>query len=105
MKIVVVAGAFNPLTSADVTFFDESAKHGKYLIVGIYSDNWLKRNSKYPHIPWDDRAQVVREIDNVNGVNFFNDDDDSVTDLLIKVRGWYPSDEIIYIDDKGKKYL
>jgi len=48
---------------------------------------------------------VVREIDSVNGVNFFNDDDDSVTDLLIKVRGWYPSDEIIYIDDKGKKYL
>ena len=80
MKIVVVAGAFNPLTSADITFFDESAKHGKYLIVGIYSDS-------------------------VNGVNFFNDDDDSVTDLLIKVRGWYPSDEIIYIDDKGKKYL
>ena len=32
MKIVVVAGAFNPLTSADITFFDESAKHGKYLI-------------------------------------------------------------------------
>jgi D-beta-D-heptose 7-phosphate kinase/D-beta-D-heptose 1-phosphate adenosyltransferase len=96
MKIVVVSGGFDPIHSGHLAYFKEAKELGMYLIVGVNSDEWLMRKKGYVFMPIEEREEIVRSIKYVNGVNRFNDDDDSAIDLLNKVKYWYPSDEIIF---------
>ena len=96
MKIVVVSGGFDPIHSGHLAYFKEAKELGMYLIVGVNSDEWLMRKKGYVFMPIEEREEIVRSIKYVNGVNRFNDDDDSAIDLLHKVKYWYPSDEIIF---------
>ena len=104
MKIVVVSGGFDPIHSGHLAYFKEAKELGMYLIVGVNSDEWLMRKKGYVFMPIEEREEIVRSIKYVNGVNRFNDDDDSAIDLLNKVKYWYPSDEIIFANggDRNK---
>ena len=104
MKIVVVSGGFDPIHSGHLAYFREAKELGMYLIVGVNSDEWLMRKKGYVFMPIEEREEIVRSIKYVNGVNRFNDDDDSAIDLLHKVKYWYPSDEIIFANggDRNK---
>ena len=96
MKIVVVSGGFDPIHSGHLSYFKEAKELGMYLIVGVNSDEWLMRKKGYVFMPIEEREEIIKSIKYVNGVNRFNDDDDSAIDLLHKVKYWYPSDEIIF---------
>ena len=96
MKIVVVSGGFDPIHSGHIAYFKEAKELGMYLIVGVNSDEWLMRKKGYVFMPIEEREEIIKSIKYVNGVNRFNDDDDSSIDLLNKVKYWYPSDEIIF---------
>ena len=96
MKIVVVSGGFDPIHSGHLAYFREAKELGMYLIVGVNSDEWLMRKKGYVFMPIEEREEIIKSIKYVNGVNRFNDDDDSAIDLLHKVKYWYPSDEIIF---------
>jgi len=96
MKIVVVSGGFDPIHSGHLSYFKEAKELGMYLIVGVNSDEWLMRKKGYVFMPIEEREEIIKSIKYVNGVNRFNDDDDSSIDLLNKVKYWYPSDEIIF---------
>ena len=96
MKIVVVSGGFDPIHSGHLAYFKEAKELGMYLIVGVNSDEWLIRKKGYVFMPIEEREEIIKSIKYVNGVNRFNDDDDSSIDLLNKVKYWYPSDEIIF---------
>ena len=96
MKIVVVSGGFDPIHSGHLAYFREAKELGMYLIVGVNSDEWLMRKKGYVFMPIEEREEIIKSIKYVNGVNRFNDDDDSAIDLLNKVKYWYPSDEIIF---------
>lgn len=96
MKIVVVSGGFDPIHSGHLAYFREAKELGMYLIVGVNSDEWLMRKKGYVFMPIEEREEIIKSIKYVNGVNRFNDDDDSSIDLLNKVKYWYPSDEIIF---------
>ena len=43
MKNVLVTGGFDPLHSGHIEYFNAAKKLGDKLIVGINSDNWLRR--------------------------------------------------------------
>ena len=94
MKIVVASGGFDPLHSGHLAYF-RAAKWGTVIVV-INSDEWLMRKKGYVFMPIEEREEIIKSIKYVNGVNRFNDDDDSSIDLLNKVKYWYPSDEIIF---------
>jgi|TARA_R100001129_G_scaffold186314_1_gene177533 D-beta-D-heptose 7-phosphate kinase/D-beta-D-heptose 1-phosphate adenosyltransferase len=104
MKIVVVSGGFDPIHSGHLAYFREAKELGMYLIVGVNSDEWLMRKKGYVFMPIEEREEIIKSIKYVNGVNRFNDDDDSAIDLLHKVKYWYPSDEIIFANggDRNK---
>ena len=104
MKIVVVSGGFDPIHSGHLAYFREAKELGMYLIVGVNSDEWLMRKKGYVFMPIEEREEIIKSIKYVNGVNRFNDDDDSAIDLLNKVKYWYPSDEIIFANggDRNK---
>jgi D-beta-D-heptose 7-phosphate kinase/D-beta-D-heptose 1-phosphate adenosyltransferase len=99
-----VSGGFDPIHSGHLAYFREAKELGMYLIVGVNSDEWLMRKKGYVFMPIEEREEIIKSIKYVNGVNRFNDDDDSAIDLLNKVKYWYPSDEIIFANggDRNK---
>ena len=43
MKIVLVTGGFDPLHSGHIKYLEQAKKLGDKLVVGLNSDEWLKR--------------------------------------------------------------
>ena len=41
--MVLVTGGFDPIHSVHISYFKEAKKITNYLIVGLNSDDWLKR--------------------------------------------------------------
>ena len=97
MKMVVVSGKFDPIDAGHMALLKGASELGNYVIVGLNSDEFVKRSKGFVYQSYDEREKVLRGIKYVNGVNFFDDIDETpVTDLLNKVKYWYPSDKIIY---------
>ena len=43
MKLVLITGGFDPLHSGHISYINAAKKLGDKLVVGINSDEWLKR--------------------------------------------------------------
>lgn len=96
MKIVLVTGGFDPIHSGHIAYF-KSAKHlGDKLIVGLNSDDWLKRKKGHEFMPINERVQIVENLKMVDGIILFNDDDGSAKEAIKNVRQLYPDDTIIF---------
>lgn len=84
-KIVVIAGAFNPLTSDQIRLISDAAFYGKVYIL-LHSDLWVKRNQHKKVIPWGERARILYELRNVSKVVDFNDLTSNLASGLEKIR-------------------
>lgn len=96
MKLVLVTGGFDPLHSGHIEYFKAAAKLGDTLIVGVNSDEWLKRKKGAAFMPWSERAEIIRNLKMVNDVISFNDNDNTAIDAILKVREVYFGDTIIF---------
>lgn len=96
MKIVLVTGGFDPLHSGHIEYFKEARKLGDKLIVGLNSDEWLKRKKERPFMPWTEREAIIKELSVVDLVINFNDDDGSATDAINQTRKLFSGAEIIF---------
>ena len=97
MKLVVVSGKFDPIDAGHMALLEGASNLGNYVIVGLNSDEAVKSDKGFVYQSYEEREKVLKGIKYVNGVNFFDDIEQwPITDLLKKVRYWYPSDEIIY---------
>ena len=101
--LIAVSGGFDPVHIGHVRMIQDAARYGDVIVI-INSDDWLMRKKGYVFMPIEEREEIIKSIKYVNGVNRFNDDDDSAIDLLDKVKYWYPSDEIIFANggDRNK---
>lgn len=74
-KIVLVSGGFDPIHSGHLAYF-EAAKHlGNELWVGVNSDAWLTRKKGRPFMPFDERANLIKNLKSVDQVLSFEDDE------------------------------
>ena len=73
--IVVVTGGFDPLHSGHIAYFKEAKKLGNKLIVGINSDAWLTKKKGSPFLPFNERLEIVSNIDVVDEAIGFEDDE------------------------------
>ena len=76
--------------------FNSARAEGDYLVVGVNSDDWLRRKKGSEFMPWAERAGIVSNFKNVDEVMQFNDDDGSACNLLEKVKEKFPGHEIIF---------
>jgi D-beta-D-heptose 7-phosphate kinase/D-beta-D-heptose 1-phosphate adenosyltransferase len=72
-KIVLVTGGFDPLHSGHIALFKEARKLGDKLVVGLNSDEWLRRKKGKPFMPMKERLAVVEELRCVDQAITFND--------------------------------
>ena len=105
MKIVVVSGGFDPIHSGHISYIKSAKDIGDYLIVALNSDEWLIKKKKKVFMNFDERKNILLNIESVDEViNFKDDKYGSCIDALDKIKNKYPNDEIIFCNggDRGK---
>jgi cytidyltransferase-like protein len=94
--IVVVSGGFDPVHSGHIRLIKEARSLGNMLIVGLNSDEWLARKKGRAFMPWQERLCVLNNLQPVDEVYTFDDNDGTACHLLHQVRAHYPADRIIF---------
>ena len=95
-RIVLITGGFDPLHSGHIAYFNSAKELGDSLIVGVNSDEWLRRKKGQEFMPWEERATIISALHNVDRVINFNDSDNSAKDAIRKVRAIYPNAQIVF---------
>jgi len=96
MKIVLVTGGFDPCHSGHLAYFKAARTLGDRLIVGLNSDAWLTRKKGRPFMPVQERLALVGNLNMVDEVVTYNDDDGSSCDAIRVVRARYPNADIVF---------
>ena len=106
-KIVLITGGFDPLHSGHIAYIKAARELGDSLIIGLNSDEWLRRKKRQEFMSWEERATIIAELDNVDRVINFNDSDGSAKDAIKKVRALDPHARIIFANggDRTKENI
>ena len=104
-KIIVTAGDFDPITIKDLHFLKKCRKKGDWLIVGVHSDLHVYTTTRTNNSGWNDRAEILQNINCVDEVLRFNDVDGTACQLLKLVKICYPLADIIYISEIGRAHV
>jgi len=80
-RTILVSGGFDPPHIGHVRMFKEAAKWGN-VIVALNSDDWLIRKKGYVFMPWEERAEIIREFESVYGVTPFDDSDNTACSAI-----------------------
>jgi cytidyltransferase-like protein len=94
--IVVVSGGFDPVHSGHIRLIKQARLLGDHLIVGINSDEWLARKKGRAFMPWQERLCVLNNLQQVDEVYTFDDEDNTAGHLLQQVRAHYPDARIVF---------
>jgi len=88
--IVIVSGFFDPIGIQHIILFQEAAKLGDHLIVGVNSDKCgLMKKGQPCFMPYKDRAFICENIKMVDEVVGFEDSDGSACQLIQDVYNKY----------------
>lgn len=96
MKIVLVTGGFDPVHSGHIAYFKAARSLGDQLVVGLNSDDWLKRKKGQAFMPWNERLCIVNNLSMVDEVYIFDDEDGSAKSFIKQVRAHYPDARLIF---------
>ena len=83
-ETIAVSGGFDPLNAAHLNLFTNASARGE-LIVILNSDDWLYRKKGYWHMPWAQRAALIRGLRMVARVETVADGDDTVCEALVRL--------------------
>ena len=99
-KIVIVCGAFDPLSFEDLRFLQTCKAKGNWLIVGVHSDFYLAQKHGGFMQDYAERRAIIEDLKCVDEVFSFNDTDGTVTQLLRIVKNCYPMSYIFYVSEE-----
>jgi cytidyltransferase-like protein len=105
--IVLITGGFDPLHTGHIAYINAARELGDSLIVGVNSDEWLRRKKGQEFMPWEERATIIAALHDVDRVINFDDSDNSAKDAIKKVRAIYPAARIIFANggDRTKENI
>jgi len=95
-RVVLVTGGFDPLHSGHLAYFNAAKALGDTLVVGINSDSWLKRKKGRSFYTWDERFQLIKNLEMVDYVIEFNDDENNSINAIKQTIQTFPSAKIIF---------
>lgn len=96
MKVVLCTGGFDPLHSGHIAYFNEAKKLGDVLVVGVNSDDWLRRKKGEFFLSFNERSCIVSNLRVVDQVIDFDDKDDTAIDAIKRTLSLYPQAEILF---------
>jgi len=95
-KVVLVTGGFDPLHSGHLAYFKSAKELGDILVVGINSDSWLKRKKGRSFYTWNERFQLIKNLEMVDYVIEFNDDENNSINAIKQVSEKFSNAKIIF---------
>ncbi len=95
-KLVLVTGGFDPLHDGHISYFVQAKKLGDKLIVGVNSNDWLKRKKGKEFQSLDIRIEIIKHLDMVSEVIHFDDTDGTASNAIELLLQKYPEDEIVF---------
>ena len=98
MKIVLATGGFDPIHSGHIEFFNNAKELGDILVIGLNSDEWLERKKGKSFMPWNERLKIINNLQMVDEVYTFMDDDDSAINFIKQIKAHYPKDKLIFVN-------
>ena len=106
-RIVLITGGFDPLHSGHIAYIKSARELGDSLIVGVNSDEWLRRKKGQEFMPWEERATIISALHYIDRVINFDDSDNSAKDAIRKVRAIHPHAQIIFANggDRTKENI
>ena len=106
-RIVLITGGFDPLHSGHIAYINAAKELGNSLIVGVNSDEWLRRKKGQEFMSWEERATIIAALHNVDRVINFDDSDNSAKDAIRKVRTIHPYAQIVFANggDRTKENI
>lgn len=107
-RIVLVTGGFDPLHSGHIAYFKAAKQLGDALLVGINSDEWLRRKKSQEFMPLFERSEIIKNLKCVDGIIYdFDDSDGSSKGAILEVRKKFPEDKIIFANggDRNSKNI
>ena len=90
-SIIVMSGGFDPVHKGHLRMFREASWLGHHVVVGLNSDEWLKRKKGKPFMKFEERKEIIEGFKYVNQVIPFDDSDDTASDLIKRVYDIYNS--------------
>lgn len=94
--IVLVTGGFDPVHSGHLSYLSAARQLGHMLIVGLNSDDWLRRKKGRAFMSWVERANILRNLRMVDQVLDFDDSDNSAIGAIQQVQDHYPGAHLIF---------
>jgi cytidyltransferase-like protein len=89
MRIALVTGGFDPIHSGHIQLLREAGKLGDIVVVGLNSDDWLKRKKGAAFMSQGERMTIVRHLHMVHSTLSFDDRDDTACDAIaLALKKW-----------------
>ena len=101
-NIIILSGGFDPVHKGHVRMFKESKKIGS-VIVGLNSDEWLKRKKNKFFMPFEERKEILDSIKYIDKTRSFNDNDDTACDLIKNIHSEYGDKYKIFFGNGGDR--
>jgi cytidyltransferase-like protein len=107
MITVIVTGGFDPIHSGHIAYLQNASLEGTRLVVGVNSDEWLRRKKGREFMPWSERAAILSAMTCVDEVIAFDDSDDSAIDAIRQVKEKYQNEVIVFANggDRTKENI
>jgi len=84
LETILLTGGFDPLHSGHIKLINDSKNYCDHLTIGLNSNEWLKRKKGTYFMSFDERLQILSNLQAVNNVIDFNDDDNTASDAIHK---------------------
>ena len=99
---VLVTGGFDPIHGGHIDYFEDAKLLSTTLIVGVNSDEWLRRKKGRPFMSWESRRRIIEQMNIVDFVIDFDDSDDTANDAIKECLKDF--DKVIFCNggDRGK---
>ena len=94
--VVLITGGFDPIHSGHISYINAAKKLGDILVVGVNSDDWLRRKKGREFMPSSERIDIIQNLKAVDHCILFNDTENHAIEAIRNVKLMYPDHHIIF---------